>query len=588
MKNRMKSFLAIALALAFVLTTTPLIGFAAKTITVSGTSFGTDAESKPVTTADVETGDTISGGYFYVTVNGVKDETTANYGSESFKGLTGNADAAVESGNTYYNSYTVPAAPAGYKSIGTATISANSDYVNTNTALESGNTVAIVFNPIEYSVAYDLGEGTGSIDTTNAKYGQEFALPTADKVTLEGKVLSGWNTAQDGSGTNYAPGANVRNLTANDGERVVLYAQYSDNNADYTVTYYTAENEQFGEPQTYKAGDKITPPAAPEKVGFTFNGWILGTTESGVIALPETMPSENLKAYASWTVNEYKVTYMSDGEEISSSTVPYGSDISSTIPSDPTSETSVFAGWFDSEGNNVYSYATVPAKDIVFTAKWLRNGNVVYMVDDKTYETYEVTEGEKIPVPEDPEKFGQKFVGWDPEVPETMPNEDLTFNAQFEVDKEFVTLVIGGAVIAGGIIAAIAGAGAAAITGVAIVGGVIAIIGAATVISKTHTVTYKVDGAVYKTYKVMEGKSIPVPADPSKDGYEFAGWNPEVPEKMGNSDLTFEAEWDQIKEVEDGEIPSTGSAKIGIAAFAALAASAAAAIIIAKKKKDDK
>lgn len=588
MKNRMKSFLAIALALAFVLTTTPLIGFAAKTVTVSGSSFGTDAEEKPITTVDVETGDAISGGYFYVTVNGVKDETAANYGSESFKGLTAKEETAAESGNTYYNSYTVPAAPTGFKANGTAAISANSDFVNAVTAFESGNTVAIVFNPIEYSVVYDLGEGTGSIDITNAKYGQEFTLPTADDVTLEGKVLSGWNTAQDGSGTNYAPGAKVSNLTANDGERVVLYAQYGEDTTEYTVTYYTAENEQFGEPQTYKAGDKITPPAAPEKEGFTFNGWILGTTDDGVVTLPEKMPGENLKAYASWTVNDYKVTYMSEGAEISSATVPYGSDISATIPSDPTSETGVFAGWFDSEGNNVYSYTTVPAKDIVFTAKWLRNGNVVYMVGDKTYETYEVTEGEKIPVPEDPEKFGQKFVGWDPEVPETMPNEDLTFNAQFEVDKGFVTLVIGGTVIAGGIIAAIAGAGAAAITGVSIVGGVIAIIGAATVISKTHTVTYKVDGNVYKTYKVFEGKSIPVPDDPSKDGYEFAGWNPEVPEKMGKSDLTFEAKWEQIKEVEDDEIPSTGSAKIGIAAFAALAASAAAAIIIAKKKKNDK
>ena len=224
---------------------------------------------------------------------------------------------------------------------------------------------------------------------------------------------------------------------------------------------------------------------------------------------------------------------------------------------------------------------------MVFTAKWLKNGNVVYMVDKKTYETYDVTEGEKIPVPKDPKKFGYKFKGWTPEIPDEMPSENLTFTAEWELDKNFISVVVGGTVIAGGIITAIAGAGAAAITGISIIGGIIALIGVASGINRTYTVTYKVDGKVYKTYKLEAGKKITTPADPTKDGYKFTGWTPDIPDEMPKKDLTFEATWKEINDNSkvDVDIPSTGSTKAGIAALAALAISAAAAIII-KKKKD--
>lgn len=350
---------------------------------------------------------------------------------------------------------------------------------------------------------------------------------------------------------------------------------------EYTITYYS-NGEKYGEVQTYKAGETIVPPEAPEAAeGHIFSGWVINENQD---KLPEAMPENDLEASASWKLKDINITFISDEGQETKVTAPYASSMEGAVPADPEKEGYTFAGWFDANGKNVYEYETVPAEDISFTAKWLKNGNVTYMMsEDKTYAAYEVTEGDKIPVPEKkPEKFAHKFTGWSPEIPEAMPAEDLVFEAQYEVDKDFVTVVIGGVLIAGGAI----GLTAAAITGLSIVGGIIAVIGLSSIIGnvgKTYKATYKVDGEVYATYNIESGKKITVPADPEKDGYDFAGWSPEVPSKMPKNDITFEAKWS----AKDTDIPETGSSAATLAAFAALAVSAAAAVLLIKKKKDN-
>ena len=353
----------------------------------------------------------------------------------------------------------------------------------------------------------------------------------------------------------------------------------TDSASEYKITYYS-NGKKYGDEQTYKAGETIVPPEAPEAPeGHIFNGWVINKNQD---KLPETMPESDLEASASWKLKDITVSFVSDGEEIHKSTAPYGSSMEETVPEDPSKEGYTFAGWYDESGMNAFDYSTVPAEDISFTAKWLKNGNVVYMSEDKTYAAYEVKEGDEIPVPEtSPKKFAHKFTGWNPEIPAVMPAEDLVFEAQYEVDKDFVTVVIGGTLIAGAIVAGVG----AAITGLSIVGGIIAIIGLSSVvgnINKTYTVTYKVDGDVYKTYNIAAGSDITVPADPEKEGYDFVGWTPDIPDEMPKKDLTFEAVWSKS----ETDIPDTGSTALGIAALATFAVSAAAAIIFAKKRKD--
>ncbi len=599
MKNKIKGLLAIALSAACFLSTTPLAGFAAgkQTITVGeGTFSASDSDGNTVTELSVIEGDEITSdenGKFFVTVNGEK--ITEGYGENSYEGYAENNAEAEKSGNTYYDKFTVPATPKGYKNGAVLTVKQNSDYFIQNENFKLGNTVNLEYAPISYKVIFDSNGGEGNVDAVETKYDTEFTLPDSDSFSKESFKFTGWNTISDGSGTSYTASETVKNLTDKDGSEIVLYAQWGKESEDsgneqvkkYTVSYYLSESGQYSHLQEYAEGDKITPPDSPVKEGFEFAGWIIGEENGEAVKLPETMPASNLKAYASWKIKDIKITYIVDDKEVKSSTASYGSDISLTTPDDPEKNGYVFAGWFDKNGNNLFTYSTVPSEDVAFTAKWLKNGNVVYMVDKKTYETYDVTEGEKIPVPKDPKKFGYKFKGWTPEIPDEMPSENLTFTAEWELDKNFISVVVGGTVIAGGIITAIAGAGAAAITGISIIGGIIALIGVTSGINRTYTVTYKVDGKVYKTYKLEAGKKITTPADPTKDGYKFTGWTPDIPDEMPKKDLTFEATWKEINDNSkvDVDIPSTGSTKAGIAALAALAISAAAAIII-KKKKD--
>ncbi len=356
----------------------------------------------------------------------------------------------------------------------------------------------------------------------------------------------------------------------------------------HNVNYYLAKGDSKPVYEMeFAEGEAIVNPEDPSLEGFTFVGWV---DENGN-AIPEVMGTEDIVAYAKFEVNYYQLTYIVDGEVIYyDEAVPYASEV--YVPDDPTpaDPTMIFAGW------NPTVETTMPAKDMTYVAVFAPVEEETYVAkfisDGKTVGIDYAKEGEAIDLPDEPTKFGYKFVGWEPEVPDAMPAHDMTFEAQWEVDKTFIAIAVGGTVIAGGAIAgAIIGGNIAAITGISIVGGILVIVGVAELAKHTHTVTYIVDGEVYKTYKVVEGTKVPVPADPSKEGFKFEGWNPDVPEKMGNTDLVFEAEWSAVDGSDDADadvnIPDTGSVAGGLAAFAVISGAAAAAYVFTRKKKED-
>jgi hypothetical protein len=53
----------------------------------------------------------------------------------------------------------------------------------------------------------------------------------------------------------------------------------------------------------------------------------------------------------------------------------------------------------------------------------------------------------------------------------------------------------------------------------------------------SFTLTYLVDGALYKEYTIKEGTAITPEEEPTKEGYTFSGWS-EIPEKMPAHDVT--------------------------------------------------
>ena len=104
-------------------------------------------------------------------------------------------------------------------------------------------------------------------------------------------------------------------------------------------------------------GADIVAPEAPEKEGYTFDGW-------GEVA--ETVPAEDVTYEGTYTVNTYKVYYYVGEELVYTEEVAYGEAIPEYIYK-PTTEGDVFVGWVGE------TYETMPAHDVVYTAN-IANG----------------------------------------------------------------------------------------------------------------------------------------------------------------------------------------------------------------------
>ncbi len=121
-----------------------------------------------------------------------------------------------------------------------------------------------------------------------------------------------------------------------------------------TVTYKDGSGEYAK--QIVQAGETaITAPADPTREGYTFISWDK--------AIPATMPAENMTLTAQWRINQYTITFDTDGgSAIAPITQGYGTAI--TAPAAPTKTGYTFAGW-DTE-----IPTTMPAEDLTLTARW--------------------------------------------------------------------------------------------------------------------------------------------------------------------------------------------------------------------------
>jgi len=126
----------------------------------------------------------------------------------------------------------------------------------------------------------------------------------------------------------------------------------------YTLTFDTNGGSTIA-PITQDYGTAITAPADPTKTGYTFAGW--------TPAIPTTMPAENMTIKAKWTVNQYTLTFDTNGgSTIAPITQDYGTAI--TAPADPTKTGYTFAGWTPAIPT------TMPAENMTVTAQWRYNG----------------------------------------------------------------------------------------------------------------------------------------------------------------------------------------------------------------------
>lgn len=130
----------------------------------------------------------------------------------------------------------------------------------------------------------------------------------------------------------------------------------------YTVTFDTDGGSPVSK-RTVTEGSKVTMPAAPVKEGFTFVSWYLGDAVYDF----DTPVTGDITLKAVWKVNEYTVTFDTDGgSEVPSQKVEHGKTV--TQPQAPTKDGCTFDGWY--LGDSEYGFDEPVTSNITITAHW--------------------------------------------------------------------------------------------------------------------------------------------------------------------------------------------------------------------------
>lgn len=149
---------------------------------------------------------------------------------------------------------------------------------------------------------------------------------------------------------------------------ITLHAKWNMN--QYTVTFNTNGGSAVKE-QEIDYGGKVTKPEAPTQTGYTFAGWYSDANFNTPWNFDTNTVSGNMTLYAKWNINQYTVTFNTNGgSDVDSLSVGYGDTV--TKPADPTRDGYTFAGWYSDESlATAWNFETdTVSKDTTLYAKW--------------------------------------------------------------------------------------------------------------------------------------------------------------------------------------------------------------------------
>ena len=328
------------------------------------------------------------------------------------------------------------------------------------TMLAENITVKAQWEINQYTITFDTNGGS-EIAPITQDYGTEITAP--DNPTRKGYTFKGWDKEIP------------KTMPA---ENITLKAQWEIN--QYTITFDTNGGSEIA-PITQDYGTEITAPANPTRKGYTFKGWDK--------EIPKTMPAENITLKAQWEINQYTITFDTNGgSEIAPITQDYGTEI--TAPDKPTRKGYTFKGW-DKEIPE-----TMPAENITVKAQWKINQYTIAFDTNGGSEIAPITQdyGTEITAPDNPTRKGYTFRGWDKEIPKTMPAENITVKAQWEINQ--------------------------------------------------YTITFDTNGGSEIAPITQDyGTEITAPDNPTRKGYTFKGWDKEIPKTMPAENITITARW---------------------------------------------
>lgn len=295
-------------------------------------------------------------------------------------------------------------------------------------------------------------------------------------------------------------------------QSIQLYAKWEIN--QYIISFDSNEGSSVGA-ITQDYNTSVTEPSEPTRTGYTFAGWYTDDNTFLSEYVFTTMPSSNITLYAKWNVNNYTISFDSDGgSAVSPITQAFGTSV--LAPSAPLKSGYEFVGWFsDVELTSAYTFSTMPAQNITLYAKWDVYAGETYSVQfdvnggSPSIDSQVIPENSTAVEPTDPTKEGYRFVEWQ------LDGEPFNFATPITGDITLIALWI-----------------------------------------QQFTVTFDVDGGSAVTAQVVDSGSLASQPDPSptKSGNSFAGWFTTSAKDVSfnfatmiiSENTTIYAKWNQI------------------------------------------
>ena len=266
---------------------------------------------------------------------------------------------------------------------------------------------------------------------------------------------------------------------------------YEEPEIHYNILFETNGGLELEGLHSLKKGSTVKLPE-PQKEGNMFIGWYENEDLTGKAYTSSYTYKEDVTLYASWMPLQYKVYFSSSEVELTTvnQTYYFGDELDLYIPK---SDVYDFAGWYlDGEE---FTATTMPASDIMLTAKWepkkftvtfdLNGGDLVS--GESVLEGIDGGSTIELPIAE---KAGNVFLGWYT----SLDNRGIKF-AETDIITASITLYAKYESLGN--------------------------------YEKEYAISYELNGGSFGNAKYPEvyevGKTTEL-VNPTKDGYEFAGW----------------------------------------------------------------
>ncbi|MBP5366712.1 MAG: BspA family leucine-rich repeat surface protein [Bacteroidales bacterium] len=352
-----------------------------------------------------------------------------------------------------------------------------------------------------YKILYDLDGGVN-----NPANPDHFDLNLSTDITLneptnDGYVFVGWT---GGPCSGISADVPVKNVTIPAGSRG--NREYTAHwTKIYTLKFDTNGGSDVSVPIVEAAGADISAITASikdgsnstTKLGYDFTGWDA--------EVPLVMPDHDMTITALWTPVNYTITIdYADGNMPAGKTNPatYTIETPTFTLQQPVKTGHTFAGWDTGKGVDPDGeIAQGTYGNIAYTATWQINEYTITIdpangdAPTTIKQEYDTDITATLPTPT---REHYVLTGWSGEIPAKMPAYNMTISAQW--------------------------------------------------LGNTHTITFDTDGgSAIDKMTLHYADDITAPANPTKTGYDFKGWDKTIPATMPDEDLAFKAQWEVRK-----------------------------------------